>query len=224
MGREIVNVNGLLTLEFWNESLTHVGALSGFAPPPGPGLAQVVASPDGMVVPDPGVRLLLTDGELTPVGRLRSRYGNWRLYELQPPLRLRDDVEGVFADGWAGSTAAYTRFAPTEPGAEVEVHVGRGGWTGPSPTSTVTVRSGTVTIGPVGGALLGEVGTEQAGSISSGEVRLFRVPAPGGPFRIEVTVATTFVPAEIDPGSDDARTLGAQVSFHLVAGSQRRTP
>jgi hypothetical protein len=96
------------------------------------------------------------------------------------------------------------------------VTVGRGGWTGPSPRSAVTVRSGAVAIGPVGGALLGEVATEQARSIGSGEVRTFRVPAPSGPFRIEVSVAKTFVPAEIDPNADDARALGAQVSFQLV--------
>jgi hypothetical protein len=169
-----------------------------------------------MVLPDPGVGLLVTDGELEPVGRVRARYGSWRLYELAPPLRLREDVEGVFSDGWAGSVASYTRFAPTAPGATLEVHVGRGGWRGPSPRGSVTVRTGSVAIGGGGGAILGDVSTEQTGTIASRQVRTFRVPAPGGPFRVEVTVAPTFVPAEVDPGSTDARALGAQVSFRLA--------
>lgn len=216
LGREIVNVNALLTLEFWNESLRYVGALGGFAPPPGPGLAQVVTSPDGTVLPDPGVTLLATDAELVPAGSLRAQRGSWRLYELEPPLRLLEDVEGRFSDGWMSRVSAYTRFGATEPGSTLEIRVGRTGWTGRSPPGAVTVRSGTVAIGAGGGALMGSVSAEQAGTVRSGEARTYRVAAPGGPFRVEVAVSPTFVPAELDPGSTDERALGAQVSFSLV--------
>ena len=80
----------------------------------------------------------------------------------------------------------------------------------------MTVRSGPVGIGAGGGALLESVATERTGAIRSGEVRTFRIPAPDGPFRVEVAVSPTFVPAEVDPNSTDARALGAQVSFRLV--------
>jgi hypothetical protein len=39
------------------------------------------------------------------------------------------------------------------------------------------------------------------------------VPAPPPPYRVEVHVSPTFVPARVVPGSKDERALGARVSF-----------
>jgi hypothetical protein len=43
---------------------------------------------------------------------------------------------------------------------------------------------------------------------------LLRVPSV--PWRVEVTVAPTFVPRELDPNQPDARQLGAKVAFEFV--------
>ena len=112
VGRELRNVNGLWTLEFWNQSLRDVVVLGGFPPPPGEGLAANVTAADGAVGPDPGTPLVVTDAELVPDGTLLAQQGRWRLYETSRPLRLTEDVEGVDPDGWAGGAASYTRFRP----------------------------------------------------------------------------------------------------------------
>jgi hypothetical protein len=132
-------------------------------------------------------------------------------------LRLTEDVEGVDPDGWAGAAASYTRFRPA-PGEQLEVTVGRTAWTAKSPRSTVTVRVGPVAIGSGGGAYVGGLTAQRAGTIGSGETRVFTLPAPRGPFRADVGIAPTFVPAALDPTSADPRSLGAQVSFRLVRG------
>lgn len=215
LGREIRNVNGLWTLEFWNESVREVATLGGAAPPPGPGLAASVVSADGTVAPAPATPLVVTDAELVPEGTLAAVNGRWRLYAPAAPLRLREDVEGVDADGWAGAFASFTRFTPA-PGRVVEVAVSRTAWSGPSPRGAVAVRLGPIGIGPGGGAFLAGIDAERHGSVGSGESAVFRLPTPAGPFRVEVVVEPTFVPAEVDREAEDTRALGAQLAFRVT--------
>lgn len=216
VARGLTNLNALFTLEFWNESLEQVGTLGGSAPGPGPGLALAVGSPDGRLGPDPGVPFAVADRRLNLVGDVVRRAGTLRLYRVDPPLRLADDAEGIFGDGWAGAVATYTRYAGARPGSRLEVSVARTGWTGPSPRSDVVVRLGGVAIGPGGGAYLAAVDAERRGRLASGGSSAYEFPAPSGPFRVEVAVSPTFVPAEIDTRSTDTRALGAQVSFRVV--------
>ena len=49
--------------------------------------------------------------------------------------------------------------------------------------------------------------------IESGQERSFRIPTPRPPFRVEVLISPTFVPAEQDPRSTETREFGAQLSF-----------
>lgn len=222
VARGPANLNALFTLEFWNTSLEQVGVLGGFPPGPGPGLALAVASPDGQVAPDPGASFVVADARVNLVGRAVRQAGAWRLYRVDGPLRLADDIEGVFGDGWAGALSAYTRYTGAPSGSTVEVSVARTAWRGPSPRSDVLVRVGGVAVGPGGGAYLAGVEAERRGRLGSGGSSVVRLPAPPGPFRVEVSVSPTFVPAAVDPRSTDTRALGAQVSFSVVARTVSR--
>ena len=53
--------------------------------------------------------------------------------------------------------------------------------------------------------------------VHSNGYRQFVIPAPRPPFRVEVQISPTFVPADLDPSSSERRPLGAQVGFGWVA-------
>lgn len=122
------------------------------------------------------------------------------LYRVEQPLRLAERVEGLYADGWMGADAVFTRYAGV-PGL-LEVVLSRTGWTGPSPPGHVTVD-----VTP----LRGEGRSRTTGVVRSGRETTIRLTPPKPPFQIRVHVEPTFSPATY--GGGDARQLGAQVAF-----------
>jgi hypothetical protein len=128
------------------------------------------------------------------------------LVRITPPLRLAYAVEGVDADGWAGASARYRRYADSYPGT-MRVTVSRRAWAGPDVPGQVRIRLA---------ADSGAAG-ETNWTIHSGQHRVFDFPVPRGSFELEVTVDPTFSPADF--GSPDERQLGAQVVFEYLPGA-----
>ncbi len=222
LGRQITDSNGIWLLEFWNRSLQHVWSLDGSAKGPGPTLTPDLLSPGGEITSRPGIRYVVVDEGINLVGRVvaRKAHGSggvtkyWRVYEIDPPLRLADAALGIDDDGWAGARSAYSRFATpgNRPGYAI-VTVSRQAWSGPSPESSVVIRVGTLALGKDKQPAMGEVTQTVRSTIGSNGLRRFSIPAPPAPFRVVLTISPTFVPAEIDPGTSERREFGAQVSF-----------
>jgi hypothetical protein len=63
---------------------------------------------------------------------------------------------------------------------------------------------------------IGEVTRVVQWIVRSGGQRVFYVPTPSPPFRVQVHVDPTFVPAQIDPRSSEIRQFGAQVAFDFT--------
>src|SRR5947209_7735275 len=226
LGQEITDANGLWLLEFWNKSLHYVWSLDGTAKGPGPTLSPDLLSLDGQITTVPGIQYVVVDPGIDLVGGAKAtavhRGGGaaqrWRLYKITPPLRLADAVGGIYADGWAGKESSYSRYrTPGDRPGSVVVNISRAAWNGPSPTGHVTIR-----VGPLGikdkQPALASVTQIRRWKVESGLERSFVIPTPKPPFRVEVLISPTFVPAREDPRSSELREFGAQVSFGFQPG------
>lgn len=217
LGQTIGDANGIWLLEFWNRSLKKVWSLDGSAPGPGPTLSPDLASPDGTLSPDPGVRWVVAENDVNlaarPVGRPR---GSLQLYRLDGPLQVESSSSGILGDGWMGSTASYNRHAA--PGTS-----GRGyakiyltnPFCAPGLRSNVTIRVGAIVIEDKQPALGRPRTVRRTVLESCNRAQTFLVPAQP-PFRVELTVETTFAPSELDARSSDSRQLGAKPTFDFV--------
>jgi hypothetical protein len=221
LGKQITDANGIWLLEFWNRSLHHVWSLDGTAKGPGPTLSPDLLAPTGEITSRPGIRFVVVDEGINLVGRVvgRQPHGSggatkhWRVYEIEPPLRLADAALGIDDDGWAGEQSAYSRFAtPSNRAGYAVVTLSRQAWGGESPESRVVIRVGTLALRNKQPAM-GRVTQTVRTTIGSNGFKRFSIPAPPPPFRVDIRIAPTFVPAEIDPNSSERREFGAQVSF-----------
>jgi hypothetical protein len=222
LGQQITDANGLWLLEFWNKSLHHVWSLDGSAKGPGPTLSPDLLSPDGRITTTAaGVEYVVVDPGIELVGRQvgsAQHLGGgapqtWRLYRIEQPLRLASAVSGLYADGWAGKESAYSRYRTpgNRPGYAV-VNVSRIAWNGPAPPGHVTIRIGPLRVKDKQPGLAAVTQTVRW-KVESGLQRSFAIPTPKPPFRVEVLISPTFVPAQVDPGSSDVREFGAQIGF-----------
>jgi len=136
-------------------------------------------------------------------------------YRFAPKLPLAitgrpPETDGVYADGWMGSSATYTVWSggsgplpitlarPAGPGAaRVRLRIGRLGYVKSGGTLRLDVAS---------------VTDERTLRIRGGS-RTITLAAPQAPYRVAVDVKPTFVPARDVPGSSDTRRLGVRVSF-----------
>ena len=85
-------------------------------------------------------------------------------------------------------------------------------WIGPAPPSHVTIRVGPLRVKDKQPALA-SVTQIRRWKVESGLERSFVIPTPKPPFRVEVLISPTFVPAQQDPRSSELRQFGAQISF-----------
>ncbi len=215
LGLGLDDPNRLYTLEFWNRSISAVWTLDRSVLAPGPTGFPNVDATTGRILPDPGTRYVVADSRVALAGRRIAGAGRFVLYRVAQPLRLRDAVAGVYADGWMGTYSTYDRYWTRSEG-DVEVTVGRLGWRGTDVPAPAVVRVGRLTTNSAGLPSLAEATAERRWIVHSGQQRVFRLRAPKPPFRVEVGVARTFVPAELDPRATDQRSLGAQVRFRFV--------
>jgi hypothetical protein len=223
LGQGIADPNPVQLTEFWNRSVDFVGSLDRSAPGPGRTLEIVPMTRGGAVSNDPGADYVVTSGTTVDVaGKLILRSGDWRLFRVGRPLRLRSALTGLYPDGWTGAAAGYSRFGSGERGT-LEVALSRAGWRGPDKAGRIVVRVGTlvpasrhtisnpcwtgvcVSRDPKIGKLTGvRHWTAHSGR---GTVFRFRVETP---FHATIRVSPTFSPHEF--GFTDLRQLGVQLA------------
>ena len=237
LGQSIIDPNGLWIMEFWNRSLKHVWSLDGTAPGPGPTLTPDLAGTDGRLFPSPkDIIYVVTDPGVDVVGTVVATHNHknaastipWRLVKISQPLRLAHAQTGIEPDGWVVSPdgvkpakAAYSQFVVNRPGF-AKVIISRRGWGGTDVPGLVTIKLGKLVKGKDKQPGLGQVLETRRFWIHSREQRTFLLPAPRGPFRVQVTVSPTFVQSQLDPRIGDVRHLGAQVGFGFLPLRHRR--
>jgi hypothetical protein len=151
--------------------------------------------------------------------------GNDRLYRIDGKrLQLAAAITGQASDGWLlGSNddrvarGSYTRYDVSRdaPGFVV-VKLSRLGWCPKPPRGTTAiVRIGPVGIGPDKQPAIAHVTGEQTKRVKDCTTTPFLFVPPNGPWRLEVTIAPTVAPLEVDPSSSENRQLGATLSVQL---------
>jgi hypothetical protein len=232
LGRQITDSNGIWLLEFWNRSLRHVWSLDGTAKGPGPSLTPDLLRRTGEITSQPGIRYVVVDEGVELVGDIVLRKQHlaggtvkeWRLYRIRPPLRLQQAATGIYDDGWAGRDSAYSRFVtPGNRAGYAVVTISRRAWGGTDKPGHVRISVGT--LGLVNKQpKLTRVTRLVRWTVHSHGFRTFYIPAPPPPFRVEVRITPTFVPAELDKNSSDLREFGAQVSFGFAEKLPSKRP
>lgn len=226
VGQQISDPTGLWLTEFFNPSVRKMWSLDGSAIKVGsPILTPDLNAVDGTLAPVPGTGYALAVNGVRLQAPVVDQRKDAVLYRIDGrPLQLEDATIGRETDGWMiGSTeepgvarASYTRYdvSQDEPGLAV-VRLARSTRWCPDPSVRTTGRV-TVRIGPVG------IGPDKQPRIERvTETRRFEVPdceaggttlsPPNRPWRMEITLSPTFVPAEVDPSSSERRHLGAVI-------------
>jgi Dolichyl-phosphate-mannose-protein mannosyltransferase len=220
LGQQMQDSNSEWLLEFWNRSLKAVWSLDGTAQGPGPFLTPDLKAPDGTLSPDPHYPYVVADRGIRVEGKQLGRhfheaggsYIPWTLYRVvDEPLRLRWAYVGVQPDGWMGSDSSYNRYwSPGNKPGTMIIRLTRA----PGTPATARVAIGNVIRGPDKQPHLGRKVAVYRGRLTSTKDLVFKIPAPGPRFRVEVHVAPTFKPIDVTNGRlSDARELGAQVSY-----------
>jgi hypothetical protein len=225
LGQSIADPNPLFVTEFWNRSIEAVGTLDDQGVGPGPTLQIVPYTRDGRVVNDPGVDYVVTNSlGVEPYGRLVEQTGDWRLYRVTRPLRLRSEITGIYADAWTSGRATYTFFGKPGQKGTLDVLVSRAVWNGEDKPGKVRLRLGSPVPAPLetimnpcaGGTCvdrtprLGTVFGEREWVVHAGKERVFHFQVKT-PFKLELTVDPTFSPTEF--GGTDLRQLGVRTAF-----------
>ncbi|MGZ8693876.1 MAG: glycosyltransferase family 39 protein [Gaiellaceae bacterium] len=197
--------------EFWNRSLDAAIAL-------GPPVRDPIAEESGSVDPATGrieapsaagAKYAVASPGLTLAGEVLASRSLLTLYRVDPPLRVASAVEGVYGDGWMGEHAAFNAYAKRH-APRVKVSLSRAAWGGKDVPGRVTVRIGPAAVAN-GAASIGRVTAQQHLTLHRLQTKTVTLPAPRGPYRVEVDVAPTFSPSSF--GLPDTRQLGAQVTF-----------
>jgi hypothetical protein len=233
LGQQFGDSNGIHLIEFWNASINRVWSADPTNPAPGPGptLTPDLARPDGLLVQSPHAQYALATNGLELQAPVIAREPEGRaqtVYRLDGgPLRLASSQTGVQGDGWLAAPSAdvpafsaYNRFDAGSAGnAFAVVKLSRIGYAGRDVPGHVTIRFGTLVVGPDKQPVMGKVLATKHVTIHScidpGRLTCATgVPFknPGVPFRIEVTVTPTFQPSRFQPGAD-GRHLAVQLAY-----------
>jgi len=218
LGQQIRDPNGLWLTEFWNRSIHHVYSLDGTGPGPGPTLSPNVDSPTGELSSFTGDPYTLADNGVdlqAPVVATGRPYTDLRLFSTPRRWRLKDAVQAVDADGWAGPFAGYTYFVPDRSGV-MRISLSRTGYNGDAPKARASVLVGTVKL-ESGASVFARVTHRETASVVNGGRTVVDVPVSKTPVRVEVHMAPTFRASPSDP-----RELGAQVGFEFISTPRRR--
>jgi hypothetical protein len=223
VGQRISDATGLYLTEFFNPSIRKMWSLDGTAPGPGPILTPDLDATDGTLTPNPGVEYALAVNGVTLQAPIVDQRNGATLYRIAGgPLQLEEALVGRESDGWMiGSSedpvarASYTRYDVSDdaPGLAV-VRLTKLGWCpdpGARTTGKVTVRIGPVGIGPDKQPRIERVTETRRFDVPDCEAYGATLSPPNGPWRMEITLAPTFVPAEVDASKSDRRRLGAVI-------------
>ena len=224
LGQQISDATGIWLTEFFNPSVRKMWSLDGSAQKVGgPILTPDLDSVDGTLTPVPGTEYVLAVNGVTLQAPIVAQRENAVLYRIGGgPVQLKDALVGRESDGWmVGSSedpiarASYTRYdvSEDEPGLAV-VRLTRIGWC-PRPdlrgTGKVTVRIGPVGIGPDSQPRIENVTETRRFDVPDCKADGTTLSPPNEPWRMEITVAPTFSPIEIDPSESENRKLGAVI-------------
>jgi hypothetical protein len=214
-----INAPAAWQLEFWNESIRWFWGLDGSAPGPGERRTPNLLRPDGTQDPaDLNAGYALAVNGVEVAAPRVAVVGGAVLYRLGgQPVRLVQNVAGVSPDGWMGAEASYTRYAVDPDDGYVKVTLSRQGACFPQLGPVrVRARIGPVVVTEFDQPGIGRVTATREGTLEPCGVAPLLVPVPPQPWRVEVEVAETFVPRELDPAQGDVRALGAVVGFEVV--------
>jgi hypothetical protein len=224
IGQQISDPTNVQETEFFNRSVKKMWSLDGSAINVGaPILTPDLEAVDGTLTPPPGTQYALAINGVALQAPIVARRKDATLYRVDGgPLKLQDALVGRQTDGWmVGSSedpvarAAYTRYdvSADEPGLAV-VQLTRVGWC-PKPglrgVGKATVRIGPVGIGPDKQPKIEHVTETRRFDVRDCNANGTTLSPPNVPWRMEITVAPTFIPKEIDPSKSESRRLGAVI-------------
>jgi hypothetical protein len=226
LGQQIPTTpTGLWLTEFFNPSVKKIWSLDGSAVNVGgPILTPDLNAVDGTLTPNPETKYALAVNGVRLQAPVVLRRKDDVLYRIDgQPLKLQDAVVGRQTDGWMVGTreepnvarASYTRYdvSKDEPGF-AKVQLTRVGWC-PRPglrqTGKVTVRIGPVGIGPDKQPRIERVTETRRFDVPDCRAGGVTLTPPSVPWRMEITVAPTFRPKDIDPSKSESRFLGAVI-------------
>lgn len=225
LGQRIRDATGIQLTEFFNPSIRKVWSLDGSAQNVGgPILTPDLGATDGTLTPSPETEYVLATNGIEVAAPVVARNGQYLLHRIGGgPLRLAAALVGVESDGWViGSSedpvarASYTRYDISRDGPGFAlVRFSRVGWC-PTPKELgegfATIRIGPVAIGEDKQPAIREVTATRRVKVENCVAAGVPLPVPDEPWRVEIAIAPTFVPAELDPNSSERRRLGAVVS------------
>ena len=235
LGQQISDATGIWLTEFFNPSVRKIWSLDGTARTVGgPILTPDLDAVDGTLTPVPGTEYVLAVNGVTLQAPIVAQRENAVLYRIDGgPVQLKEALVGRESDGWmVGSSedpvahASYTRYDVSDDEAGLAVvRLTKLGWC-PDPSSRttgkVTVRIGPVGIGPDKQPRIEQVTETRRFDVPDCEANGATLSPPKVPWRMEITLAPTFVPAEVDASKSDRRRLGAVIDragFQPLFGS-----
>ncbi len=222
IGQGISDPTGVWLTEFFNRSVKKIWSLDGTAANVGaPILTPDLEVTDGTLTPNPGTEYALAINGLALRAPVVARQGTSVLYRLGgQPIMLEDALIGRESDGWMiakrgekVARASYTRYDVSGDGPGLAfVRLTREGWC-PKPgrrsTGKVTVQIGPVGIGPDKQPAIADVTQTRKFDVPDCQGNGATLSPPNAPWRMEITLAPTFVPKDVDPSKSDNRELGA---------------
>jgi hypothetical protein len=224
LGQGIQDAHNIWLTEFFNTSVKKVWSLDGTAQNVGgPILTPDLHATDGTLAAhglEQGIDYVLAVNGVSLQAPVVARRPNAVLYRTGgKPIKLKDALIGRESDGWiaAGTgekaaTASYTRYDVSSDGPGFGyVKVSRENWC-PAPghrqTTTAVVRIGPVGVGPDKQPEIAHVTQTKRFRIRDCKANEVLLKAPTQPWRMEISVAPTFIPHEVDPTRSDTRRLG----------------
>jgi hypothetical protein len=196
--------------EFWNSALDDVYDLGIVPPFPLIHVSAPLDRGNGVIQSDvPPDRYVVAAERLGIAGTVIARNGQLALYRIDPPARVGMTVEGLYADGWTGGTAALTQYiTPGNRPMRLRVQLSRAAWTGEDVPGQVTLRLGPVVMHD-GRPTIDRVTATGEWTAHSGKSRAFTFETPPPAYRLELQVSPTFSPSRL--GGGDTRELGVQL-------------
>ena len=226
IGQQISDPTNVWLTEFFNTSIRKMWSLDGSAIHVGaPILTPDLEASDGTLTPSPGTQYALALNGVELRAPVVEHHGQDTLYRLDGgPMKLAAAVTGRESDGWViGSSddpvarASYTRYDVSRdgPGFAI-VKLSRLGWCPKPPGRTgAVVRIGAVGIGPDKQPAITRVLETRHVTIKDCTTTPVAFGLPTVPWRVEVAIAPTVIPNEVDPTNSERRRLGATMSIQL---------
>lgn len=228
IGQQISDPTNVQLTEFFNTSITKLWSLDGSAiHVGGPILTPDLQASDGTLTPSPDTEYALALNGVELQAPIVERRAGDTLYRIGGgPMRLAAAVTGRETDGWViGSSddpvarASYTRYDVSRDARGFAiVKLSRLGWCPKPPRQThATVRIGTVGVGPDKQPTIGRMLETRRVVVKDCTTTGVAFGTPTVPWRVEVAIAPTVIPHDVDPTNSEQRRLGATMAVRLQA-------